>query len=423
MEWALVSWPTLILLGLGLRMAIHLHYGARGPEATDPIHVFLSTASWVLIFLGLIPLIVGGSLSFVGLIVVLLAAATLVEAVIERREAQRRSTCKLLSLLVERGEKLDSSVLLAGHQMSGIAGRAARRLFAALEGGMPLAAAVQRNPGALPREAAAFLSAGQTKEAEASGLSELCRIDRSGLTAVWRACADRIAYLASVLLVLVAIFTFLMIKIVPEYEKIFYDFNLELPRMTQMAVSVSQFFIRYVAVPIAILAPLAVMFAAAVGVCYLCDVRPLQIVSDRLFRGRRVADVLRVLAITTEERQPMATTLARLAYAYPSPLVRRQLANVASAVEAGGDWRGALRDWRFISQAEQALLNTAERVGNLPLALRTIAERKERRTMYRLAAAVQILYPCIIVMLAATIGFYAIALFVPIVHLIQGLAS
>src|SRR5688572_22606742 len=108
MDWFLYSWPTLILLGLGLRMALRLTYGARGPEPGDPIFVFLNTNSWVLIGLGLAPAVIGGAVTLVGGLIALLAASALVEVVIQRRAAQRRSTAAMMALMVDRGRTLDS---------------------------------------------------------------------------------------------------------------------------------------------------------------------------------------------------------------------------------------------------------------------------------------------------------------------------
>ncbi|HEY3392990.1 MAG TPA: hypothetical protein VGK58_09805, partial [Lacipirellulaceae bacterium] len=110
MEWFLYSWPTLILLGLALRMAVRMTYGARGAEPGDPIYVFLNTSALVLIGLGVLPAVLGGTLTFVGGVLGLLAVTTFIEVVVYRRVTQRRSMAKMLALLVERGRQLDSSV-------------------------------------------------------------------------------------------------------------------------------------------------------------------------------------------------------------------------------------------------------------------------------------------------------------------------
>ena len=69
MDLLLVSWPTLIVLGVGLRMALRLHYGARGPAANDSIYNFVAIISWVLILLALVPAILGSVFTVFGLII------------------------------------------------------------------------------------------------------------------------------------------------------------------------------------------------------------------------------------------------------------------------------------------------------------------------------------------------------------------
>ncbi len=128
------------------------------------------------------------------------------------------------------------------------------------------------------------------------------------------------------------IMTFLMIKIIPEFEKIFVEFELELPKMTLLAVSLSQFTVNYLAVPVFWLIFGGTLAALLVGIFYLCDQPVLSWFGDRIFRGQRTADVLRILAVSTEHRQPLATVIQRLANVYPSRMLRRQLAPVAAKV-------------------------------------------------------------------------------------------
>jgi type II secretory pathway component PulF len=421
MEWPLYSWPTLILLGIGLRIALRVTYGARGPEPNDPIYVLISITSWVLISLGLAPAIFSGILSLVGLIIVLLAAATLIEAVGQRRAAQRRSMCTLLSLMMEYGAQLESSVLLVGQSMRGVVGRAANRLFHALEAGTPLETAIERHPGALPPEARAYLAAGSTSKAQRFAIRELSHSDNSELAVVWRTCVDRVAYLAAVLMVMTVVLTFVMIKLVPEFEKIFAEFDVELPAMTRFAVSMSQFSVQYLAVPLSLAFVAMTLAAIALGILYLCDISALSRLVDVLFTGKRTADVLRIMAVATDERQPLGEVLRGVAAFYPSAVLRGRLVRAATAANAGGDWRDALVHSRIISRAEGALLKTAQPAGNLPWALRAIATRREKRDLYRLATSLQILYPLVILILGVLVGFFVIALFVPIVQLIQGL--
>jgi type II secretory pathway component PulF len=422
MESLLLSWPTLILLGLGLRMALRLTYGVRGPDPGDPVYEFLRITGWVLIILGLTPAILGGLFSVVGGIIVVLAAATLIEVITQRRAAQRRSLCALLAVIVERRQRLDASSLLDSHALRGRVGRKAKKLFEALDAGTPLDQAVRENPRALPREAIAYLGAGETMKAESAALRELSRTDHGELSTVWRACIDRVSYLACVLTIMVVFLTFVMIKIVPSFAQIFREFNLELPAPTMLAVRVSTLFVTFLAVPVILGLLILVLGAGIVGVCYLCDFPVLRPFADRWFRGRRLGDVLRILAVATEERQPLADVLNRVAFDYPSATIRRQLAPAAEALHGGTQWHEALFKSRVVSGAEVALLKTAEQAGNLPWTFRQIAARREKRAVYLLASALQVLYPIVILLVGTFVGFFVISLFIPLVKLIEGLA-
>jgi type II secretory pathway component PulF len=423
MELLLLSWPTLILLGLGLRMSLRLTYGVRGPDAGDPVYEFLRITGWVLIALGLAPAILGGLYSVVGGIIVVLAAATLIEIITQRRATQRRSLCALLAVIVERRQRLDASALLDSHALRGRVGRKAKKLFESLDAGTPLDQAVREHPRALPREAIAYLAAGETMKTESAALRELSRTDHSELSTVWRACVDRISYLACVLTIMIVILTFVMIKIVPAFADIFQEFEMELPATTILAVRVSSFFVKFLAAPVTLGLVALLLSSGIVGICYLCDFAVLQPFSDRWFRGRRLADVLRILAVATEERQPLADVLNRIALEYPSATIRRQLVPAAKALHGGTEWHEALFKSRIVSGAEVALLKTAERAGNLPWTFRQIAMRREKRAVYRLASALQVVYPIVILLLGSFVGFFVISLFIPLVKLIEGLAK
>jgi type IV pilus assembly protein PilC len=298
-----------------------------------------------------------------------------------------------------------------------------RRLLATVRGGSSLATAVAQNPSALPREAIAYVSAGETMQCEAAALKELSRNEHGELNTVWRTCIDRLSYLAAVLIVMAFVVTFVMIKIVPEFEQIFHEFELELPRLTQLAIAISYFFVNVLAVPIFLLGFVAVVAAIVVGLCYLFDYPAMAWLGDRIFRGRRTADVLRILAIAIEHRQPLDGVLVRLRRVYPARSVRRALQQAHAVVASGADWRDALARYRLVTPAEQGLLKTAERAGNLPWVLRTIAARNDRRAVYRLSAAVQVIYPLVILVLGILVAFFVVALFVPLVKLIEGLSG
>jgi type IV pilus assembly protein PilC len=421
MDALLASWPTLIVLGIGIRMSLRLHYGARGPEANDPVYNFVAIISWVLIVLGLVPAVLVTAFTLFGLIVIGLAGVTLVEVVTQSRAAQRRSVCSMLTMFLQRKLHFDAAFMLSPQTVRGRVGRAAKRLFADLNAGIPLADAARSHRNALPREAVAYIAAGDTLRCEAAALKELSQTDDGELILLWRSCIDRISYLLCVLIVMFAVLTFVMIKIIPAYQQIFEEFEVELPAITQAAVTLSTDFLAYLAIPSMFVLMFVLACALVIGVFQLFDVSILRWISDHMFGGNSDADVLRILAVAAEQRQPFVDVFDRLAIAYPTSMMRQRLSGVARSVAAGIPWPNALERTSVVSGAEAALLRSAEPTGSLPWALREIATRRQKRIIYRLTIALQVLYPVTIVMLGGLVGFYVVSLFLPIVRLIESL--
>ena len=139
MEWLLFSWPTLILLGLGLRMALRLHYGARGPEPGDPVHDFLRSS------LQLGPDALCACPGDFGRHIHILRldhrGLGSCDASRNRHAASGRSASIDLhaaGIACRAQEPLDSSVLTVRQTMRGRVGRAAKKLFDSLNAGTPL---------------------------------------------------------------------------------------------------------------------------------------------------------------------------------------------------------------------------------------------------------------------------------------------
>jgi type II secretory pathway component PulF len=107
---------------------------------------------------------------------------------------------------------------------------------------------------------------------------------------------------------------------------------------------------------------------------------------------------------------------------YPKGWVRRRLDRVFTTVCAGADWIDSLRAQGLIRPADSAVLRAAERVGNLPWAMREVAESNRRRFNYRVYVLLQVLFPLVILLVGLTVAVFAAAYFTPLVTLIQRLA-
>ena len=119
----------------------------------------------------------------------------------------------------------------------------------------------------------------------------------------------------------------------------------------------------------------------------------------------------------------MLLALTTLANHYPTGWVRRRLRRVCLEVKEGADWIEALERQWLIRSSEAEVLSSAAAVGNLAWALHELAESAERRLATRIQAAVQTLFPLLVVFLGAMVFVLGVAYFSPLVVLISKLAG
>jgi type IV pilus assembly protein PilC len=211
---------------------------------------------------------------------------------------------------------------------------------------------------------------------------------------------------------------YMMLKIVPAFEKIFADFGMALPWLTQATIDACRDF-GYVLPWVCILVFLLAM--AKLGLCYL-DAIPFQMpLLGRLVWRLHAATVLESLALWVRSARPLPEAIEALARWYPRWPVRRCLARVMADLTAGGDWGESLLRHRLIGGADLAVLQAAQRADNLAWAFGELADGRRRRLAYRLQTLLQCLFPLVILSYGVAVMVFVVAFFLPLVALINSL--
>jgi type II secretory pathway component PulF len=112
----------------------------------------------------------------------------------------------------------------------------------------------------------------------------------------------------------------------------------------------------------------------------------------------------------------------QLARHYPRSWIAARLARASLGASAGEPLFAALKRQGLLTAADAALLSAAERAGNLPWALRSVADNTERRLAYRLNGWLQVLFPLTILIVGSAVGFIVVAFFLPVINLTKGLS-
>jgi len=293
-----------------------------------------------------------------------------------------------------------------------------RDLAHLLRTGTPLPAALDAIPGVVPRSAilAAHVGAesgtlGAALRAEATALSEHDDLWAFSLRV-------NLVYFLAIILVCMSVVGFIAYYIVPKFIAIFQDFGVELPPMTVALIHASNWLAAYFfLLPPAVLLLLWIPFFMSAG----------QLMSvggpfSRVFGRFSVPGILRNLSVVIAAGRPLTSATATLAAFHPIGSVRRRLLRIDGEIENGAECWASMRKAGFLTQSQVAVLQAAQRAGNLAWALRLLADRVEKRIEYRIRALLEFVRPILLLCLGAVIGFVVIAMFMPLLKLLNDLS-
>ena len=376
----------------------------------------------ILIALFLLGLLVGlcALMHVFGLVLFCIAAFTILLAITRRWANRKRSLLWALAAAAERNMPLAPVVEAHGRENGYSADRQARAMASLLNSGHSLSVASRSVRGLLPRYAIAPIRLGEQSGDLAAGLRLAARGDRAS-SPVWFSLAGKTLYILGCILFFAMILAFVCLKIVPAYECIFDDFELELPAVTLALVdwSVSMY-----SVGAFVFGPLFLLVGFIV-VCILLwcfgAVHGTPPGARRLLGRFASADIMDALALSVDRNRPAGESIQVLSESYPDAWVRGRLARALIEIEGGRNWTEALRDRKILNASDLQVLHAATQNNNLAWALRQRAEAARRRLERRLYSMLQVTFPAVIMAFGVVVGVFAIGMFLPLVTLIESL--
>lgn len=132
--------------------------------------------------------------------------------------------------------------------------------------------------------------------------------------------------------------------------------------------------------------------------------------------------ILRNLAVTIHKGRPLSAVLSTLARHHHDRPIRDRLLRVYADVERGEDCWSEMQTEGLLTGGERAVLDSAARVGNLPWALHAVADGIERQYSNRVNLALEIVRPLILIAFGIVVATVAIAIFMPLLKLINDLS-
>jgi len=415
---------ALLLAGLVLLCLVRILSAPREIVGDEPELVVLVVLGWILLLSGVGAAGLFLSLAFMGtggIIVIVAAPVVLLMAYFRHRRARQYVLLSAMAAAAKRLMPLAPVVDAFAEEWWGLMGHRARRLAALLRAGMSLPDALYRTPGLTSRQDQVTIRVGQESGSLAAALSDVVR-SHDLHAPVWNQMMGRALYLCGVVLFAsLMIVPFMMLKLAPEFRKIFEEFDAALPPITEWVFAAARVFAHFGFLTAPALLIVMVIFGLLV-IQYVLGTRWSLPILNRLTQRLDTAVILEALALAAERNVAFTAGIDTLARWYPRGWIRRRLQAVLRDVSAGTDWSQSLARWGLIRQVELAVFQAAGRAGNLAWALREMADSNRRRLNYRMYMLVQLLFPLAIVAIALLVAVYILAFFLPLISLIQSLS-
>ncbi len=381
-------------------------------------------AGWVERWSWLILIVAGLALSLfvppLFLVAVLFLLFVVPALIWQRRRARESQLLWVLALTARHNRDFAREVMLHARGWTGFHACRLRELVVYLQSGRKLGFALLMVPDLLPKWIVAEIQSADETGSLTEALTESATGHVTMMKDRFRAGspAGLIIYGVAYLTIATQVVAFLMLWIVPNLKVIFEGFGTELPQETQFFIAASDLFANYFYV--FMLLPVFLLWVIHVD---HRGWRTLKLrVLKRFYPLFDASSVLRQLAHTIEMQQPLSQGLKSLANCHYRPNVQDAMATMYVDVEGGDDVWTLLHYGGFINRRDLAVLHTAERAGNLPWAIRAVANLRDRRLQHRLDIVMQFLRPALVLLLGAAVGFICIATFAPLTKLLNDLS-
>jgi len=290
-----------------------------------------------------------------------------------------------------------------------------------VENGASLPEAFDRHARAFPRGYAVMIEAGiaaNNLPGVLMGLSRHLDLRARMSAAVWRAAA----YPLMVLLVMVLVLGFVGLYILPGFEPIFRDFDTEMPAFTQFTLWLTDFTVPFVVVS------LLVIIGGPLAWRYMRWTIMPRWINDHVFlklpligRGLRASHVARwcdTLRLGVLASKGLDEAIELAAWSSDSLQVKGDSARLIESVRSGEPLTD-VRGMRVVPHALVVSLDLAGRGPDLAAAMGDLTRLYEQEAEVRLASLQVVLSPLLLLFLALVLGSFTVAMFLPLVKLIQ----
>ena len=331
-----------------------------------------------------------------------------------------------LSTLQDAGlPVLRSLRILEGQSRPGALKNALMDVIEDIEGGHTLSEAMGKQPKAFDNLYVNMVKAGEAGGALEVILQRLAEFKEKAQS-LKRKIVGAMIYPAAVITVAVVIVSFIMIFIIPKFKEIFVGFGVELPPPTVLLIAMSDWMMSYWYMlfigPIAFVIFIKIVKKNKTG-AYVVDWLSLRIpLIGKILHIGTIARVTRTLGTLIASGVPILEGLLIARNTAGNTVFVRAFDNIYTAIREGETIAVPLRESRIVDDMVVNMVDVGEETGALDDMLYKVADVYDEEVEVRVESLVSLLEPLMVVVLGLIVGFIVIALFMPLVKLLNDLS-
>jgi len=218
----------------------------------------------------------------------------------------------------------------------------------------------------------------------------------------------------------------IMYWIIPKFKKIFDSFEMKLPELTQLLITISDYVVDYFylipAIPIGSILFLKIIRKNRTGK-YITDYLFLLVpILGKIVRKSVVARTSRTLGTLIASGVPILEAIIIARDTAGNEVFYRAYDSIFLAIREGESIAVPLKESRVVDDMVVNMVDVGEETGALDEMLYKVADVYEEEVEVLVESLISLLEPIMVVVLGGIVGFIVIALFMPLIKLITNLA-
>jgi len=342
------------------------------------------------------------------------------------RPKQLCTFTRQLSTLQDAGLPILRSLrILEGQSRPGPLKNSLMGVIEDIESGSTLSEAMAKQPKAFDTLYVNMVKAGEAGGALEVILQRLAEF-KERAQSLKRKVQGAMIYPCAVITVAGGIVGFIMYWIIPKFKKIFADFGVELPAMTKTLITTSDWVVNYFylipAIPLAFFISIKIVKKNKTG-AYVVDYLSLKIpLLGQILRKSIVARTARTLGTLIASGVPILEALIIARDTAGNAIYRKAFDNIYAAIREGESMAVPLKEARIVDDMVVNMVDVGEETGALDTMLYKVADVYDEEVSVLVEGLVNMLEPLMVVVLGLIVGFIVIALFMPLVKLLNDLS-